>query len=622
MTRAAVDVVDPSGDSTRTAYPPWVNLLNSATPAERFRSFVAPALAVIAATLWAVGLHPITPSQLGGTGLFPALSPILVISYPVLVAAVVFELAGPRPRTWLLGAMTCLGVALVYGLQPAVEQTARMTVSWLHVGFADYIANHGHTLLGFDGRFSWPGFFSAIAFLTKASGSHDATPLIQWAPMVFAGLNTLGMRAIAVSVMGPGRAAWFATWLFLLAQWTEQDYFSPQATTYVLMLAALALTTRFLVRPGLAGIARRRGTSVVAPAHSVGERLGAQALVVLLAIALAPSHQLTSFMLAGFLVLMAWFGRLWPRWLPWLVLVPALVWFSLGARDFWQGQLHMVIGEAGDIFSSVDQSVGGRFVGDSARTVILLLRVGLTAGVGALALFGWWSRWRRGASSAVLVILAAAPMAMIGVQSYGGEVAVRCFLFALPFAAMLGAFGLERLLGTKTTPGIAGAPQLRRYDHTPYSRPWRTRVIAVAVILSAFGLSTVVTRGGNDAYTSFSRADVATVEAAYRLATPGQTISALSSDPTPLGFARIGEVTQSSVESKCPDLADVANCVLTLAPTYLVVTPTQDNYGQIFYGKPRGWTVQMTTTLVDSGRYRIVFQDNGSRLLAANARVN
>lgn len=617
MSDTAVRTVAPSGDSTRTAYPPWVTLV--LPPAKRSGPLVVPALAVLAAALWLLGLHPLSPGQIGGAGIFPSLSPILVLSYPVLVTAVVFELAGVRPRPRLLGALTCLGVVFVYGLQPAAEQTARMTVSWLHIGFADYIANHGHTLLGFDGRFSWPGFFSVIAFLTKAGGAHDATPLIQWAPMVFAALNTLGMRAIACAVMGSGRAAWLATWLFLLTQWTEQDYFSPQATTYVLLLAALALTARYLVRPGLAGLSGRRGDPVLAPAYSVGERLGAQGLVVLLAIALAPSHQLTSFVLAGFLVVMALSGRLWPRWLPWLVFVPALVWFSLGARDFWQGQLHMIIGEAGNIFSSVDESVGARFVGDATRTAILSLRVAMTVAVGVLALCGWWTRRRRGVNSWVLLVLAGLPFGMIIVQSYGGEVLVRCFLFALPFAALSGAFALERLLATKTTPGTAPitAP-LAASAHPPHSRSWRARVVLVSVILTLFGLCTVAARGGNDAYTSFSRADVATVEQAYQRALPGQTIAALSADPTPMDFARVGEVDQVSVESSCPGLVDVAACVRRLAPEYLVVTPTQDTYGQIFYGKPRYWTTDMVTDLVDSGSYRIVFQDNGSRLLVAD----
>jgi hypothetical protein len=49
------------------------------------------------------------------------------MSYPVLLAAVVFELMSRQPRRRLLATLTTLGVVLVYGLQPASEQTARLT---------------------------------------------------------------------------------------------------------------------------------------------------------------------------------------------------------------------------------------------------------------------------------------------------------------------------------------------------------------------------------------------------------------------------------------------------------------------------------------------------------------
>ncbi|MGH3626752.1 MAG: hypothetical protein ACRDRL_04825, partial [Sciscionella sp.] len=246
-----------------------------------------PALAALALLLWLLGLHPIAPAQLGGLGLVAALSPVLLLAYPLLIISVVLELATPHPRQRLLAGLTTLGVLLVYGLQPASEQTARISVSWLHAGFARYIADHGHILTGFDARFSWPGFFSLVAFVTRASGVPDATPLLRWAPLVFAALATLGMRALAVSVLGYKRVAWVATWIFLLAEWTEQDYFSPQATTYVMLLGALAVTARYLLRPGLVSPLRAHAWRRLPPASAPADRLLAQAMIVLLALALA-----------------------------------------------------------------------------------------------------------------------------------------------------------------------------------------------------------------------------------------------------------------------------------------------------------------------------------------------
>jgi hypothetical protein len=83
---------------------------------------------------------------------------------------------------------------------------------------------------------------------------------------------------------------------------------------------------------------------------------------------------------------------------------------------------------------------------------------------------------------------------------------------ALPFAAILGAVAIDALIGTR---------QRRR----------RSMPLAVAfVLLSGLGLATVTARGGNDAYTSISRADVAAMNYVYRQVRPGQSIDSLFSD--------------------------------------------------------------------------------------------
>jgi hypothetical protein len=60
----------------------------------------------------------------------------------------------------------------------------------------------------------------------------------------------------------------------------------------------------------------------------------------------------------------------------------------------------------------------------------------------------------------------------------------------------------------------------------------------------------------------------------------------------------------------------MASCVLTAQPDYLVITPSQDNHGRIYYGLRSGWTANVIRELVTTGRYRQVFDDDGSRVLA------
>ena len=574
------------------------------------RGFATPAMAALAASLWLLGLHTVRPAQMGSLGLIAQLTPVQLASYPILVAAMVAEVAAARPRPRLLAAFTALGVLLVYGLQPASEQAARMSVAWTHAGFAQYIAVHGHVLNGFDARFSWPGFFSLIAFIARASGRTDATGLLRWAPMVLAGLGTLGMRALATQVLGTGRAAWIATWLFLFAEWTEQDYFSPQAVTYVLMLAGLAVTLRYLVR---------------SKGDSPWTRTAAQAIVVVIALALAPSHQLTPFVFGGLLLIMLFTRRLCAPWLPWLVLAPAVLWFGLGATDFWQGHLNTIFGDIGNVSSSVHQGIGARFVGDAGRTFLLGLRVGLTAAMGLLALTGWGVLRRRGTRSWTLPLLAAAPFTLVALQSYGGEIFLRCYLFALPFAAILAAVAVDALIGTGHALAGGSGGVVPPGKHGSRLRPRgallrRAMPLAAAfAILTGLGLATVTARGGNDAYTSISRADVAAMDYTYLHATPGQSIAALLSD-VPLSYRNVGSVTQRFFDS-CPEMTDMARCVLDAPPDYLLITPSQDNHGRIYYGLRPGWTNQVVRRLLASGRYRQVFDEAGSRVLARQPRA-
>ncbi|HJQ47589.1 MAG TPA: hypothetical protein VJ870_14920 [Amycolatopsis sp.] len=568
--------------------------------------FFGPGLAAAALILWVIGLHPVPPSAMGGLGLFGELSIPTLLAYPLLIAAVVLELLRYQPRTWFLTAYTLAGVVFVYGLQPAVEAEARLPTSWLHAGFAEYIANHGDVLRGYDARFSWAGFFSFIAMVTKAAGIPSAIPLLNWAPTVLAGLMVLGVRAFAVSALGNRRASWIAPWIFLVGNWTEQDYFSPQATSMVLMLAALTLTFRHLVRPRLTEPVRARLRARLAPRSSPKARLVAQGSVVLIALGLAPTHQLTPFVLGGLLILLLLFGRLWPAWLPFVVLGAAVVWFSLGASDFWIGQLiPLILSPLGDVGGSVGQGLFARISGSPGHLIVLLVRIAVSGFVAAAAALGIVFLRREKLRSWLLPVLCVAPFGLALAQSYGGEVFMRCFLFSLPFLALAGGVALER--------AITGARRLRWRN-----RPSRTVAVAAlpCMVLSLLALMTVLARGGNDAYTSVSKSDVAAATWAVQHAHPNQRVDSLV-NAVPLQFTRVGEVQQSEADNYCADLSQVAaavGCLEEKGPDYLVVTEPQFAYLAILDGTPAGYPDQLVHALQNS-LYRVVYDDEGSLVL-------
>jgi hypothetical protein len=594
---------------TAVINPPAPQPANRGTTTDQLRALVirnaGPLIAVVAAICWLVGFHPIDPTTLGSFGILPELSPVLLIAYPLLVIGFVIELRG-RQRGWALSMITVMAVLAVYALQPAAEPVGRLPVAWLHVGFADYIAAHGQVLHNFDARFSWPGFFSFLALLTGASGVKDSSVLISFAPVALTGTATIAVRAIALSVFGQGRIAWLAAWVFLIGNWTEQDYLSPQGSTYLLLLAGLALTFRYLTRPGLLEPVAKGGfLRPPVPANTPMERLFAQALVVVLAVALAPSHQLSPFMLAGLLFILFLCGRLWSRWLPFLVLLTAVVWFVLGARDFWIGQLHEITGSIGNLGSSVNQGFDQRLSANAGREAMLDVRIGITLTVGVLAAVGAFLLRRKAKRSLTLVLMAITAFGMAVAQPYGGEILIRCYLFALPLFALLAAVVLNDLLTVR------------------FGKPWLRRAsIAIGtLILAGLMLGDVAARGGNDAYVSFTRADIDAVQKAYDIAKNGQTLDTVAAYAPVSEWQRLGQVEQASIESSCEPFPNPDPCVRKVHPDFLMLNAAQDAYGQIYYGMKPRWISGLGDRLVDSGLYRRIFVQGESQLLELSSDV-
>ncbi|MGI8459060.1 MAG: hypothetical protein ACR2LI_13235 [Propionibacteriaceae bacterium] len=580
---------------------------------------LSPALALVGAVSWWLGLAPVQVDRLGGLGLVTQLRWPTLLAYPLLLAAVVVELAvsqrrGGVLRAWWLTILTGLLVVAVYGLQPAVEGVARMPVAWLHVGFAELIERTGGVLPSYDARMSWPGFFSAAAMWGAAADVHDVRLLLNWAPLVFAGVTTVAVRALAASVLRSDRAAWIATWTFVVTNWTEQDYFSPQAMSYVLMVAALALVGRFLLWPALdaKGGDVRAWRRRLPPGTRPPERLLAQISVLALAVALAPSHQLTPYVLATMLLVLLLWGRLSSGWLPVLVGLPAITWFVLAAKDFWLGQLQLITGSVGDVNASLTQGVAGRLVGDVGHVTVVGLRIAifglvvLAAGAGLLVLR------RRGVRSWVIPAVAASAFGLAVVQPYGGEIFLRCYLYALPFFCLGAGVGGDALLN-RARGRAAG---------------WRHVVPAVGLglALSVLALGTVVARGGNDAYTAMTHGDVAAIDYVYRVAPRDSTLAALR-DAAPLRLSRVDTLTQlvaadlGTAEKPCTTAAELTTCVVDAGADYVFINPQQDEQGVILDGLPSGWTHQVQEALVVDQNYRVVY-DQDDRVVLAGPGVS
>jgi hypothetical protein len=594
------------------------SILNSRALVISAYAWAAPLLACSGLTLWLIGLAPVNPDHMDGMGLIRQVSPLVLVAYPLIVVAGVLEVARSQPRSWLLAGVTASFVFIIYGLQPAVEGLARLQAAWLHAGFADQIGQTGHIVENFDARFSWPGFFALTGFLARAAGLDSVVPLLTWAPVALAGMATLAMRSLAGAVFKTGplsaparkRAVWLATWIFVAGNWTEQDYFSPQAISYVLLMSALAVTMRYLVHPSPIEGGRVLLWRRTVPREMPMNRILAQAVVVLLAVVMAPTHQLTPYALVGELTILLLWGRLSVAWLPFMAFLPPLAWFALGGKEFWAGHLDWITGPIADVSGSVEAGIGDRLVGDIGHLAGVGLRIAITCFMAICALIGYAALRKRGSRTWTLPALASSVFALAVIQPYGGEIFVRCYLFALPWFAIGSAIGLSVFL---TRHSQLPADEVR-------SRVW-PRVATVVTVLTTLSLGTVVARGGNDAFLGVTQADIDAMSFVYDHAENGARIASLTPD-LPLRIQRLGQVDQFTAESlqsaqrPCQAVVDIPRCLAEDSVNYVVITPQQDNAGRILSGFPPNWTDTVAEQLVARYGYRIIFTENDRAVLA------
>ena len=590
-------------------------------------------------TLWLGGLslllwvYAVATSDYGamnGYGLISVLGWTYFAGLLLAVAGFAVELGQPTLRTARLIGYLVLFALFLYGTASAVEPTAVLTDSWIHVGFIKYILVHGQPLNGYDARFSWPGAFSLGAMLSEFVGLHSAIAFTHWFPLAIE-LSYLPPLLVIARYSGVSpRAGWLGIALYYSTNWILQDYFSPQALNYLFYLVAIAAVL-YLWRPRPLAITphdpgswRERLTFSrpllrlgrvlghdAEPTRSPAVTAGLLAVLALVFLASSMSHQLTPYALALPALLLA---RRLGRPEVWILLVVfAIGWLSLGASNYWVGHLGVIFGSIGQLGSKLSSNVTSRVTGTVTHLIVVKSRIGLTAAIYLLAAVGVV---RRRADSRALEALSAAPLLLMAAQNYGGEGLMRVVLYGLPFVGMLAASAiLPSREGQLSSPlGLLRPPAswsiTAHLDRAIASHAWattrhaleRSSRVLVAVVLAACALITTMVRGGNDAYESFTPDEVAAVNYVYDHIRPGQVIG-LANYFMPLGQRDVGQVTEyiaGSATSATPVPAIVRR-LAQHAPTFVVLGRSESNFGVEVLNYPHDWMAVVRRDLVARG---------------------
>jgi hypothetical protein len=354
-------------------------------------------------------------------------------------AAILEWLRGDRASTRLMVIQLAAWFVVVWATPTLLEGTPRFRTSYVNYGYVDPIVRGN----GLDGvRFlyhNWPLFSLLMAGVVAIGVSPEVLltifPLLAFASyllvlpvfliIVAAPSGRLDARAAMDSLRRPRVVTGsivVASWLFLVFNWTGQDYFSPQALAYLLFLgflAVLAIGARSpagRLSPGLMGVALALFTAIVAT-HVL---TSLYALAVLGALTLTRLIRPWTFAVTAIVIFLVW-----------QVTVAAPFYSTYGDRLL-DGLLR-----ATTFFES---NVADRVAGSPGHGTVVLLRIvaaGIVFLVGGLAGFVQLRRLRNDAALAFPAVGFMGVAVVTPISIYGGEALIRGLLFTLPFVLAL-----------------------------------------------------------------------------------------------------------------------------------------------------------------------------------------
>jgi hypothetical protein len=411
----------------------------------------SPAIAVASLALSVIllaGAH----LKLDGYGLLDSLPWPYYVGLAGLSLASALEWRRESSRPALVLAYVFAFLLLVWLTPYVLEGTPRFRTSYLSYGYVDPVARGQGLFPRLFVYHNWPLFSIAMAALKNAFTLSPLT-LMAFFPTIIMVLYLVPLSALLLMTTdrhwpGPKErwrglrgalgtdARWVVgLWVFVVFQWTNQDYFSPQALAFLFYLGLMVVLAHTALR--------RDGTF---------NAVSGGATVILFTLIVA-THVLSAlialFVIAG-LTLTKQLRR------PTLLLLCLLVfvaWQAYPAAPFYQFYGHRLLQTvfaAGDFLQT---NVSGRISGSGEHLTVSRARVLVTATVFALGLLalaahlgpGLRDRWRRPRAlwrtlphEQRFALAWLISTVLVGpVSAYGGEMLIRTELFSLPPLAII-----------------------------------------------------------------------------------------------------------------------------------------------------------------------------------------
>jgi hypothetical protein len=221
----------------------------------------------------------------------------------------------------------------------------------------------------------------------------------------------------------------------------------------------------------------------------------------------------------------------------------------------------------------------------------------MTLAIWVLALLGGIRRLFVGRFELTSLILVSTPFLIIGLNSYGGEALLRVYLFALPFTVFLAA--------TLVFP--------TQQDHT--SARTAAALGAISLLLM---VGFLFTRYGNERADLMTRDEEAAFQYLYANAPAGSVfVEVAANSPARYRDTEKYHFAPDLGDSVLDDINRLTDAMRSSsgARTYLVLTQSQTAYGELFHGKPPGWTERLQAALLATGQYKVIFENQDAIIM-------
>jgi len=223
-----------------------------------------------------------------------------------------------------------------------------------------------------------------------------------------------------------------------------------------------------------------------------GRRAAFLITILLLFFVLTSVHELSPYIVAVQLVVLAVARPLRPRWLPLAMLVIAVA-YLLPRLSFVTSH-YGLLSSFGSFFGNATppSASASTYAGSIPASQLLIQRSaeGLSVLMWLLALVGAWRLRHSGRTVLALLVLTFSPVLVLFGQAYGNEGILRVYLFSLPWAAALAAAAVEPgTLSRKMVPHFGGLAAAVAAAARAVAR--RLRALPAAVAAAAVKLGSV-----------------------------------------------------------------------------------------------------------------------------------